>query len=154
MQLPGSGDPVIQVRFGQFCHIFTILCNKARSELERGGRGSSRDFFRWYNAKCAIFEAAIIFRLKGFLFSSITGIKVIQPRNTQWGCTIIANQLTMEGRGVEIHLPCCITLVNKIKKVGWCMGYFNWFHSIRGHRYLNEKPFFPISSSFPAVLGF
>ena len=47
-----------------------------------------------------------------------------------------------------------ITLVNKIKKVGWCMGYFNWFHSIWGHRYLNEKPFFPISSSFPAILGF
>ena len=34
------------------------------------------------------------------------------------------------------------------------MGYFYWFHSIRGHRYLNEKPFFPISSSFPAILGF
>ena len=34
------------------------------------------------------------------------------------------------------------------------MGYFNWFHSIRGHRYLNEKLFFPISSSFPAISGF
>ena len=34
------------------------------------------------------------------------------------------------------------------------MGYFNWFHSIRGHRYLNETPFFPISSGFPAILGF
>ena len=41
-----------------------------------------------------------------------------------------------------------------MKKVGWCMGYFNCFHSIRGHRYLNEKPFFPNSSSFPAILGF
>ena len=32
------------------------------------------------------------------------------------------------------------------------MGYFNWFHSIRGHRYLNEKAFFLIRSSFPAMV--
>ena len=47
-----------------------------------------------------------------------------------------------------------ITLGNKIKQVGCCMGYFTWFNSIRGHRYLNEKRFCPISSSFPAILGF
>ena len=47
-----------------------------------------------------------------------------------------------------------LTLVNKMKKIGWWMGYFNWFHSIRGHRYLNEKQFCPIGSSFPAILGF
>ena len=34
------------------------------------------------------------------------------------------------------------------------MGYFTWFHSIRGHRYLNEKRFCPISSSSHAILGF
>ena len=51
-------------------------------------------------------------------------------------------------------LPGLITLVNKIEKVGWCMGYFNWFYQFRCHRYLNEKPFFPISSIFPAILGF
>ena len=32
-----------------------------------------------------------------------------------------------------------------------CLGYFTWFHSIRGHWYLNEKPFCPIRSSFPAI---
>ena len=41
-----------------------------------------------------------------------------------------------------------------MKIIGWWMGYFNWFHSIRGHRYLNEKRFCPIGSSFPAILGF
>ena len=40
------------------------------------------------------------------------------------------------------------------EQVGCCMGYFNWFHSIKGHRYLNENPFCPIRSSFPAILGF
>ena len=34
------------------------------------------------------------------------------------------------------------------------MGYFNWFYQFRCHRYLNEKPFFPISSIFHAILGF
>ena len=34
------------------------------------------------------------------------------------------------------------------------MGYFNWFYLIRGHRYLIEKPFCLISSSFPAISGF
>ena len=46
------------------------------------------------------------------------------------------------------------SLGNKIKQVGCCMGNFNWFHSIKGHRYLNENPFCPIRSSFPAILGF
>ena len=35
-----------------------------------------------------------------------------------------------------------------------CLEYFNWFHSIRSHRCLNEKPFFPVRSGFPAILGF
>ena len=47
-----------------------------------------------------------------------------------------------------------ITLGNKMKQVGCCMGYFNWFHSIKGQRYLNENHFCPIRSRFPAILGF
>ena len=34
------------------------------------------------------------------------------------------------------------------------MGYFNWFYQFKGHIYLNEKPFFPIRSNFPAILVF
>ena len=35
-----------------------------------------------------------------------------------------------------------------------CLKYFTLFHSIRGHRYLNEKLFCSIRSSFPAFLTF
>ena len=34
------------------------------------------------------------------------------------------------------------------------MAYFNWFHSIRGHIYLNEKPFSLIRYNFSVILGF
>ena len=40
------------------------------------------------------------------------------------------------------------------KKRKRCLEYFTWFRSIRGHRYLNKEPFFPIGSSFPAIFGF
>ena len=40
------------------------------------------------------------------------------------------------------------TLQNK--KVGCWMGYFNWFHIFRAHRYSNENLFCTISSYFPA----
>ena len=29
-----------------------------------------------------------------------------------------------------------------------CMGYFNWFHQFRCHRYLNEKPFSQLALFF------
>ena len=48
----------------------------------------------------------------------------------------------------------CITKDYTVLQRFWCMGYFTWFHSIRSHRCLNEKPFFPIRSGFPAILGF
>ena len=35
-----------------------------------------------------------------------------------------------------------------------CLGYFTGFNSVRGQRYLNEKPFHPIRSGFSAILGF
>ena len=40
------------------------------------------------------------------------------------------------------------------KKRRGCLEYSTWFHSIRSHRCLNEKPFFPLRSGFPAILGF
>ena len=40
------------------------------------------------------------------------------------------------------------------KKKKRCPEYFTWFRSIRDHRCLNEKPFFPIGSSFPTISGF
>ena len=53
---------------------------------------------------------------------------------------------------VEIYL--LITLGNRTEKKICCPGYFTWFLSIRGHRYLNEKPFCTIRFSFPAMFGF
>ena len=50
----------------------------------------------------------------------------------------------------NISLPSMDNTGERNKKRRCCLEYFTWFHSIRSHRCLNEKPFFPIRS---ALLG-